>query len=167
MTFKNVGLDWSDQHVHFIILPQRTADQTAICTVYLLSEFAGATWSSAWGSLQIHSVPSFADLLLPPLFSYPSPFWGYFSISWSFLLRNCLFLSAPVASLFQIVVVIIWFSHFPICCTISSFLTWKRHITKHCVWYVNRKLEDKWCATAIDWFRLCTQTSTSRVAEWK
>lgn len=49
------------------------------------------------------------------------------------------------------------FHIFPSAVTISSFLTSKRRITKHCVWYVNRKLEDKWCTTAIDWFRLCTQ----------
>lgn len=124
----------------------------------------------AWGSLQIH------NLLFPALqISFP-PLFSSFLLLFSFLrlLLNLLvsseaaFFSLPL--LFpcsSLLLSLSDFHIFPSAVTISSFLTWKRHIAKHPIWCVNRKWEDKWCTTAIDWFRLCMQTSTSRVAGWK
>lgn len=119
MLFNNTFTQRGKQFVHFIILSQCTADHT----LYLLSEFGRATRNRAFilpGAvckfIICFSFPCFADLLFPPLFSFLFFLWGYFYISWSFLFRYCLFLIAPVASLLLLVAVMIWFSHFPICC---------------------------------------------------
>lgn len=73
----------------------------------------------AWGSLQIHNLlfPALQISCFPlfsPIFCFPSPFWGHFKIFWS--LQKLPFSHCPVASLLLLVTVIIWFSHFPICC---------------------------------------------------
>lgn len=71
------------------------------------------------GSLQIHNLLFFSLLCrsaVSPSFFLPFSSLGSLYISWSFLFRYCLFLIAPVASLLLLVAVMIWFSHFPICC---------------------------------------------------
>lgn len=71
-----------------------------------------------WGSLQIHNLLFFSLLcrsVVSPSFFLPFSSPGVIFMSLG-LFRYCLFLIAPVASLLLLVAVMIWFSHFPICC---------------------------------------------------
>lgn len=121
------------------------------------------------GSLQIHNLLFFSLLcrsVVSPSFFLPFSSLGSFLYLLVFSDTACssLLLLLPCFSL-----LLSWsdFHIFPSAVTISYFLTWRRHIAKHPVWCVNRKWGEKWCTAAIDWFRLCAQTSTSRVTGWK
>lgn len=96
-------------------------------TLHLFSERVRATRNSAFvlpGAVCkfiIYSFSCFADLLVSPrLHSLPLSEVTFKSCSLFSLETACSFLIAPVASLLLLVVVIIRFSHFPICC--NNFL---------------------------------------------
>lgn len=121
------------------------------------------------GSLQVHNLlfPAFQISCFPLFFPSLLPSEVTFkSLGLFFSETACssLPLLLPCSSL---LVSLSDFHIFLSAVTISSFLTWKRHSAKHSIWCVNRKRGEKRCTTAIDWFRLCTQISTSRVAGWK
>lgn len=118
MSLKCMFTQRREQYVHFIILFQCTADQTAICTLSVPSELARATRSCAFifpGALCKFIIYFSCRSHFPPSF-FPSLLLSEVTSKSLGLFRNCLFLIAPVASLLLLVAVIIWFSHFPICC---------------------------------------------------
>lgn len=128
-------------------------------------------FSLAWGTLQIYNL-HFFSLLCRSVVS-PSFFPSLLLSEVTFKSLGLFFLETACSSLplllpdYFLLLSLSDFHIFPSAVTISSFLTCKRHIAKHPVWHVNRKLGEKWCAIAIDWFRLYIQTSPSRVAGWK
>lgn len=121
MYFSNTFTQRSKQYVNFIILSQCTADQAAIHSLsplWVCQSYQEPCFYLTWGSLKIHNLLFPALQICCSLLFFPclSLLWAHFSFSWSFLFRSCLFLIAPVASLLLLVAVMIWFSHFPICC---------------------------------------------------
>lgn len=170
MYFSNTFTQRSKQYAKLIIQSQCAADQAAIRTLYLLSDFARATRNHAFilpgavcKSVIYFSFPCFADLMFPPLFSCLSLLWGHLYL----LVFSFQILIAPVASLLLLVAVMIWFSHFPICCNNFILSHSKEAYRQTPVWCVSRKWGEKWSTTATDWFRLCAQASTSAVMGWK
>lgn len=124
----------------------------------------------AWSSLQIRNLLSFSLLCRS---HFPKFFLSLLLSEVTFKSLGLFFSESACSSLplllpcSSLLLSLSDFHIFPSAVTISSFLTWKRHIAKHPVWCANRKRGEKRRTTAIDWFRLCTQTSASRVAGWK